>query len=731
VLAPGPLANAVPGEPLVVMRERDGAESVLWLVPQPLPDAERRFLAVLFAVAAAFLLLGGWVWMERRDPLTRTFYLLCLAFTVLLAPPPRLAGGLVAFGYEALTVLASLFAGPLFSHFFALFPESGRPRARAWVLGGYAAATVLLACYVGAKAASAWGASGLGALLLLLQVGPAILFAAGLMGGLVLFALAFVRAESADARRRLRVAFVGTLVGALPFAMLVGFKNVAPGADAMPGERWTVPFLVLVPLSFAWAMAVHRVFDFRVALRAFTRAAGALLGAGALYVAGEWAAAAWWPSASAGATGGVLAMSALLASLAGPARGLLADAGRRLVPIADEESLADWSPEGADESRQLQGACEAIVRALRVEGCSALRLDAGGSITAGAGSPIAPTLSLAVADLLRHTTGPHAPAELKLSHEDHDALEHAGVRWLLPVHGGIALAIGRRFAGAWLSRADARTLARLARSLAVSLENLELKREARGHGAFARELREAHVVQMRRLPRRTPVFPTLDCAASTLATEAVGGDYYDFVETGGREFTLAVGDAAGHGVPAALVLAGVQSRFRDEARRARHPGELLEAMNRDLVALEQPERFMGLLCARVAAGQGLVRFANAGLTPPLLRRRDGRREPLTESGLLLGVQESARYPVATAELEPGDVLVVYTDGLTEAPRVGEPFGEERMWELLDRHAHRRASDMVEELLGAVRAWADQPLDDLTIVVLKQLARTRTMVAAAV
>jgi sigma-B regulation protein RsbU (phosphoserine phosphatase) len=211
----------------------------------------------------------------------------------------------------------------------------------------------------------------------------------------------------------------------------------------------------------------------------------------------------------------------------------------------------------------------------------------------------------------------------------------------------------------------------------------------------------------------------------------VGGDYYDFVETGGREFTLAVGDAAGHGVPAALVLAGVQSRFRDEARRARHPGELLEAMNRDLVALEQPERFMGLLCARVAAGQGLVRFANAGLTPPLLRRRDGRREPLTESGLLLGVQESARYPVATAELEPGDVLVVYTDGLTEAPRVGEPFGEERMWELLDRHAHRRASDMVEELLGAVRAWADQPLDDLTIVVLKQLARTRTMVAAAV
>jgi serine phosphatase RsbU (regulator of sigma subunit) len=471
-------------------------------------------------------------------------------------------------------------------------------------------------------------------------------------------------------------------------------------------------------------MAVHRVFDFRVALRAFTRAAGALLGAGTLYIAGEWAAVAWWPAASAGAAGGVLAAGALLASLAGPARGWLAAAGRRLVPMDDEASLGEWSPEGADEARLLEGACEAIVRALRVESCSALGLEAGGGLAAAALTPGAPALSPAAAEALRHATGPHAPAELKLSHEDHDVLEHAGVRWLLPVHGGIVLAIGRRFAGAWLSRAEARSLTRLARSLAVSLENLELKREARGHGAFAREMREAHAVQLRRLPRRTPVYPTLDCAASTLATEAVGGDYYDFVETGGREFTLAVGDAAGHGVPAALVLAGVQSRFRDEARRARHAGELLEAMNRDLVALDQPERFMGLLCARVEAGTGLVRFANAGLTPPLLRRRDGQRELLTESGLLLGVQEGASYPVITTELEPGDVLVVYTDGLTEAPRQGEQFGEERMWDLLDRHAHRRASDLLEELMSAVRAWADEPLDDLTIVVLKQLARTR-------
>jgi sigma-B regulation protein RsbU (phosphoserine phosphatase) len=131
---------------------------------------------------------------------------------------------------------------------------------------------------------------------------------------------------------------------------------------------------------------------------------------------------------------------------------------------------------------------------------------------------------------------------------------------------------------------------------------------------------------------------------------------------------------------------------------------------------------MGMLCARVDAAGGTVRFANAGLTPPVVRRRDGRLETLTESGLLLGVRAGSRYAVANVDLEPGDVLVVYTDGLSEASRAGEPFGDTQLEAVIQQHAHRRASDLVEELMRAVRAWADGPLDDLTIVVLKQLAR---------
>ena len=722
-----PLASATPGTPLVVLRERGGATAPVWLAPSAPPDAERRYSAMLFAVATAFMLLGGWVWSERRDRLTRTFYLLCLAFSVFIAPPPTLDSGLARGAYDLAFMLAQLFVGPLFSHFFALFPESGRPRARAWVLAGYAAATVLFAFYLGVQLESSFGA-GFGRVLTpVLQAGSGAVLMGWLLGGLALFALEFVREENADARRRLRVAFYGTLVGALPFAILGGVHNFS-SVGSLPGERWTVPATLLVPLSFAWAMVVHNVFDFRVALRVFMAAVLALLGAALLYLAGEWLSSSWWPALGAGVAGAALGFAALLATLAGPARGWIGKAGQRLVPIADEWSLPDFVPQGADESELLQGACEAIVLALRVDGCSALRVNDHGAVLARDGAPLTPALGPRAQEALRHVTGVCEPAELKLSNDDADAFEVSGVRWLLPVNASVSLVLGRRVAGAWLSRAESRALERLARQLAVNLENLELRREAAGHGALAREMREASAVQAHRLPRRTPIFPTLDCAASTLASEAVGGDYYDFVETGGREFTLAVGDAAGHGVAAALVLAGVQARFRDEAQRASHPGELLEAMNRDLVAVDQPERFMGLLCARVDAGAGLVRFANAGLTPPFVRRRDGRRLELKASGVLLGVQDGATYPVTEVALEPGDVLIFYTDGLTEASRGGEQYGDERLWQVLDRHSHRRAADVVEELMGAVRGWADGPLDDLTIVVLKQLARGRMAAA---
>ncbi len=200
----------------------------------------------------------------------------------------------------------------------------------------------------------------------------------------------------------------------------------------------------------------------------------------------------------------------------------------------------------------------------------------------------------------------------------------------------------------------------------------------------------------------------------------MGGDYYDFVEGPSRDFTLAVGDAAGHGVPAALVLADVQARFRAAAQRGQAPSEVLAALNHELVRHGEPEHFVGLLCARVEAREGRVWIANAGITPPVLRRRDGTTSQLLAGGVLLGVRAGSDYPEVCVQLAAGDLLVIHTDGLTEARRGEEMFGDERVREVLDAHAHRRAADIVQALFEAVREFADTPLDDITVLVLRQL-----------
>jgi len=748
-----PLEDAVPGRPLELQRLRGVERRRVWLVPDPLPDGERRVMAALLAVASGFVLLGGWVWSERRDRLARALFLLCLAFAWLLAPLPRWSAPALALLHDAILTGITLFLPALFIHFFALFPESrARGPLSASVGAGYAVATLL---YVPSLIPIAFQTIGLPPAQTLgdvVQAAGALWFAAGLLTALGLFATSFRRAGSADARRRLRVAFAGTLLGSAPLAAAIAVRNLSPGT-AVPGERWAVVLTLLVPASFAWSTVVHRIFDFRVALR--TAAVIVLLAAvgAVVYGIGEWLAATWWPDLGAGIAGGALAFVALAACLAGPSAPWLGSLGARVVPGDEPGPLVSLSgsgmPPGAPAAeagsaageprlaggtlarapsveRVLTSACEAVVRYLKLDGCLALTIDGNGSGSVfGAGSggmrEPGPGLRLRAAHLVG--AGIQAVADAPLEAADREALEMAGVDWLLPVGDEpvrAVLLLGRRLAGAWLGRRESEELERFADHLAVSLENAALRREATSRGALQRELMEAGAIQAHLLPRRAPVCPTLDCAAAALSCEPVGGDYYDFVEGEGRDFTLVVGDAAGKGIPAALLLAQVQARFRGEARTATSPGDLMSALNLELVRFDQPEKFVGLLCARVEVRTARVWFANAGLTPPLVRRRDGRFEEILMGGVLLGVSPHASYPDACVEMSAGDIVVVHTDGLTEARCGDELFGTERVREVLERARHLRAADILEALLTAVRAFADRPLDDLTVVVLKQL-----------
>ena len=737
LIAPGPfsgspLASAAPGQPLALLRQRGEELAGVVLVPETLPRGERRTMAAMLAVACGFVVIGGWVWSERRDRLARTFFLLCLAFALLLAPFPRFGSAAMALAYGLLYSGVSVFLPALFVHFFALFPESERPGglpgavtriaygvATGLFLAALALALMPRATRVPAVAALAW-----------LQGIAGLWFASGLAAALALFARSYFRARSADARRRLRVALAGAVLGVAPLATLVALHSLFHDAP-LPGERWAVFLTLLVPASFAWAAAVHRVFEIRMALRAAAVVAVLALGGALVYFAGEWLAAVWRPDLGDGIAGGALAFCVLTASVAGPAGGWLHAAGERLVPAADDLTLAEWldrHPWGRrDSSRQvMDSACEALASCLLLDGCAAIECGPGApravATTGATGDPaLEPGLGVRIAGL----EGLIAVSDPRLDPADRRALELAGVSWILPLTEAlprVVLMLGRRLAGPWLSPREVRELERFASRLDVLLENASLREQATAHGEADRQLTRAGAIQARLLPRRIPADRALDCAAAALSCEPVGGDYYDFVRGPRRSFTLAVGDAAGKGVPAALMGVWAQACFRQQARRGADPGEVLSALNRELVAMDQPQAFVALLCARMEPREGRLWYASAGLPPPLLRRRDGRFEELSQSGVLLGVMPQAQYTDVCVDLEPGDATVLYTDGLSEARRGDELFGARRLAEVVAAHAAGSAAQILGALLAAVQAFADHPLDDITAVVLKQLGR---------
>lgn len=727
----GPLAGALPGVALMLERERTGNREPVRLIPSALPPGERRMMVLLLAVATGFVLLGGWVWSERRDHLTRPFHLLCLCFAVLLAPPPRLPWPAATAIHEVLYTCATLALPALCVHFFALFPEPRVPGGRlgAGTAGAYGVSALLFSAFLAKEVAGLSGLRLPAPASSILQGLAAIWFAAGLLAAVALFARSYARAGTTDSRRRLRVALAGTALGLGPLATITVLRNLVPGM-AIPGERMAVLLTLWVPLSFSWATVVHSIFDFRVALRGAFVAVGLALTGAALYLAGELA-TALQPSGGIDFGGVALAGTALAAAVAGPVRPGLRSLAATLLPLRDPRPLTEAIVAGLAEGTQsreglLQRFCATLASTLKLDRCVAVDLDVAPVLGAWGESepPASPRLGPEFAEALAGRSGALDVGDPRFAAADREGLEAAGILWVLPVgepRPVAALLLGRRLAGAWLALREVASLERCAQQLAVALENVSLRHTARSHGALGRELKEAGAIQAHLLPRRAPVYATLDCAAATLSSEAVGGDYYDFVERADRAFTLVVGDAAGHGVPAALLLAGVQARFQSEAIRDLEPGPLLAALNVEMARHDQPGKFVGLLCARVDVARGRIQVANAGLMPPFVRRRAGVWEEITAGGLLLGVRADAVYPDARVDLRAGDVALIHTDGLTEARRGEDMFGAERVRDIMDRHSHRRSADIIQALVAAVTDFADGPLDDLTLVVLKQLA----------
>ncbi len=234
-------------------------------------------------------------------------------------------------------------------------------------------------------------------------------------------------------------------------------------------------------------------------------------------------------------------------------------------------------------------------------------------------------------------------------------------------------------------------------------------------------LEDARRIQDSILPRRLPSPGDFQIAARTEPAEIVGGDFYDVITLGDSTFDVVVADATGHGLPAALQVRDVFTGLRMGLSREFKLTRTLERLNRIIHRSRLATNFVTLFLAEIDLS-GAVTYCNAGHPPALIVRPDGSVQRLTNGGLILGPNPNATYTIGLAQLDPGDILVLYSDGITETrrPADDEEFSEQRLTRLLRRVRHLPPRAVVERIFQAVNSFsAGPPADDRTVVVVKR------------
>lgn len=239
------------------------------------------------------------------------------------------------------------------------------------------------------------------------------------------------------------------------------------------------------------------------------------------------------------------------------------------------------------------------------------------------------------------------------------------------------------------------------------------------------ELKIAHTIQMSFLPKKFPPFPdkeAFDLYATLEPAKEVGGDLYDFFLLDDDHLFFSIGDVSGKGVPAALFMAVTKTLMKGIAKHDAAPSEAMDGVNKELCIDNESSMFVTLLCGILNFRNGEVRLANAGHNPPLFISREGDTRWLDiPPDFLLGIDEETAYQTSVLNLQPGDTLVLYTDGITEAMNGAQQFfTEDRLLQTVKACGNLAPVDIVAGILSAVRLFTDhEPLsDDRTLLVLR-------------
>jgi phosphoserine phosphatase RsbU/P len=230
-------------------------------------------------------------------------------------------------------------------------------------------------------------------------------------------------------------------------------------------------------------------------------------------------------------------------------------------------------------------------------------------------------------------------------------------------------------------------------------------------------------VQNRLYPRAPLTTCSLRVSGVCRPARVVSGDYFDYEPLHGGRVLLAMGDVAGKGISAALLMASLQSSLRTQLAEAEvSVSQLVRRVNQQLHVSTAPEKFATFCAGIFDEADGVFTYTNAGHLPPLLVRQ-GSAERLDVNGMVVGAFPSAGYTESRVEVRPGDLLVFFTDGVSEPENAyGEMFGEDRLAELVCRHAHLPEDQIVDAVWKGVREWSGEGelADDMTLLLARRL-----------
>jgi len=263
----------------------------------------------------------------------------------------------------------------------------------------------------------------------------------------------------------------------------------------------------------------------------------------------------------------------------------------------------------------------------------------------------------------------------------------------------------------------------MANVAAVRIEHTRLAEMERAKQIMARDLDQAAEIQQRYLPSVAPKITGLDLAGHNAPCRTVGGDYFDFFPYDGNRVAMVLGDVSGKGMPASLLMMGLQARVQALAEEPKDLASVMTRLNRLTCANCPENRFITVFFCILNGETGELTYCNAGHNPPIIVRNNGEHESLQGGGPVIGIIAAIEYREYRMTLNPGDTLVIYSDGVTEtADASDDEFETERLAETVRNNRHLPATEIVDSIRQAVDAHAAgaPQHDDITIIVARRL-----------